>query len=105
MGRGELEGFTVPAINIRGLTYDTARAIFRSAIRKKSGAFIFEIAKSEIGYTGQRPSEYTACCRAAAIREGYRGPVFIQGDHFQINAKKFGSDRAGEVADLKKLIK
>src|SRR5450631_4218883 len=30
-GRGEVHGFTVPAINIRGLTYDFARAIFRVA--------------------------------------------------------------------------
>ena len=105
MGRGEATGFTVPAVNIRGLTYDTARAFFRSAQRNKSGAFIFEIAKSEIGYTGQRPAEYTACCLAAAIKEGYRGPVFIQGDHFQINAKKFVEDRNAEIADLKKLIK
>jgi len=28
-GRGELSGFTVPAINLRSMTYDLARAIFR----------------------------------------------------------------------------
>lgn len=105
MGRGEVGGFTVPAINIRGLTYDTARAIFRSAKKNNAGAFIFEIAKSEISYTEQRPAEYTACCLAAAIKEGHRGPVFIQGDHFQINAKKFTQDRNAEINDLKKLIK
>jgi fructose/tagatose bisphosphate aldolase len=105
MGKGEVKGFTVPAINIRGLTYDTARAIFRSAIKNDSGAFIFEIAKSEIGYTEQRPAEYTACCIAAAIKEGYRGPVFIQGDHFQINAKKFVVNKDAEINDVKKLIK
>ena len=105
MGRQECGGFTVPAVNIRGLTYDTARAIFRSAARNDAGAFIFEIAKSEIGYTGQRPSEYAACCLAAAIKEGHRGPVFLQGDHFQINAGRYAKDRNAEVEDLKKLIK
>ena len=30
-GRGEVHGFTVPAINVRGMAYDTARAIFRTA--------------------------------------------------------------------------
>ena len=105
MGRGECSGFTVPAINIRGLTYDTARAIFRSAMKHDAGSFIFEIAKSEIGYTEQRPAEYTACCLAAAIKEGYRGPVFIQGDHFQINAKKFVANKEAEIADVKKLVK
>ena len=29
---------------------------------------------------------------AAALREGFRGPVFIQGDHFQVNAKKYAVD-------------
>ncbi|MBI5970245.1 MAG: class II fructose-bisphosphate aldolase [Deltaproteobacteria bacterium] len=104
-GRGECGGFTVPAINIRGLTYDTAAAIFRAARKNKAGAFLFEIAKSEIGYTDQRPAEYTACCIAAAVKEGYKGPVFVQGDHFQINAKKFSQDKNAEINDVKKLIK
>ncbi|MEK7679666.1 MAG: aldolase, partial [Deltaproteobacteria bacterium] len=105
MGKGQAAGFTVPAINIRGFTFETARAAFRTAIKKNAGAFIFEIAKSEISYTGQRPSEYAANCLAAAIKEGYRGPVFIQGDHFQINAKKFADNRDAEIDGLKKLIK
>ncbi len=50
MGRN-YPGFTVPAINISGLTYDSARAVFRKALETKAGAFIFEIARSEIGYT------------------------------------------------------
>src|ERR1700755_1660225 len=33
-GRGDVKGFTVPAINVRGMAYDTARAIFRVAIQK-----------------------------------------------------------------------
>ena len=49
--------FTVPAINVRGLSYDTGRSIFRTAIKLKAGAFILEIARSEIGYTEQRPAE------------------------------------------------
>src|SRR6185503_14759588 len=47
-GRGEVHGFTVPAINVRGLSYDTGRSIFRTAKRMKAGAFILEIARSEI---------------------------------------------------------
>ena len=88
MGK-KFPGFTVPAINIRGLTYDTARAVFRTAIKNNSGAFIFEIARSEIGYTKQRPLEYSAVVLAAAVREGYKGPVFIQGDHFQLVRKNY----------------
>ncbi|MGI9078752.1 MAG: class II fructose-bisphosphate aldolase [Gemmatimonadaceae bacterium] len=102
-GRGEVGGFTVPAINVRGMSYDTARAIFRTAVKLDAGAFILEIARSEIAYTDQRPAEYVAVMLAAALREGYRGPVFIQGDHFQVNAKKFVADPTGEVAAVKQL--
>jgi fructose/tagatose bisphosphate aldolase len=77
MGR-EYPGFTVPAINIRGLTYDVAKAIFRRALKQDVGALIFEIARSEIGYTKQRPLEYAAVVLAAAVKEGFQGPVLIQ---------------------------
>jgi fructose/tagatose bisphosphate aldolase len=104
-GRGEVGGFTVPAINVRGMTYDTARSIFRTANKLDAGAFICEIARSEIGYTGQRPAEYVAVIVAAALREGFRGPVFIQGDHFQVNAKKFAVDPKPEVDAVKQLAR
>lgn len=104
MGRAEIGGFTVPAINIRGMTYDVAGALFQAAMKNNAGAFIFEIAKSEIGYTYQQPDEYSTVIIAAAIKEGYRGPVFIQGDHFQVNAKNFKADREKEIDSLKSLI-
>jgi len=104
-GRGEIRGFTVPAINVRGSSYLTGRSIFRTANRIKAGAFILEIARSEIGYTDQRPSEYVAVMIAAALREGFRGPLFIQGDHFQLNAKKWKTDPRTEVDAVKQLVK
>ncbi|MFH0913447.1 MAG: class II fructose-bisphosphate aldolase, partial [Candidatus Omnitrophota bacterium] len=103
-GRGECVGSTVPAINLRSMTYDLSKAIFRVAKKNNSGAFIFEIAKSEMGYTGQPPIEYSSVILAAAIKEGYQGPVFIQGDHFQANAKKFQEDPEKELQGLKALI-
>ena len=102
-GRGEIGGFTVPAINVRGMSYDTARAIFRVANKLNAGAFILEIARSEIVYTAQRPAEYVAVMLAAALREGFRGPVFIQGDHFQVNAKKYHAGAKAEVDAVKAL--
>jgi fructose/tagatose bisphosphate aldolase len=103
IGRGEVtQRFTVPAHNIRGLTYDVCRALFRAAMRNDVGAFIFEIARSEIGYTEQRPAEYAACVLAAAIKEGFSGPVFIQGDHFQASAKKWATEE-GKAAEMKAL--
>src|SRR5579864_6889649 len=106
MGRGEAAGFTVVAINVRAMAYDTARAVVRSAKKLGAGAFIFEIARSEIGYTEQRPHEYAAVVIAAALREGFSGPIFIQGDHVQTNAKKYNSpDREKELDALRALIK
>lgn len=104
-GKGEVSGFTVPAVNIRGITYDFARAMFRVAKRNNVGPFVFEIAKSEMGYTDQRPAEYSACVLAAAVKENYLGPVFIQGDHFQFNAKKFAQDPKKEIESIRSLIK
>src|SRR5262245_16241384 len=106
MGRGEASGFTVPAINIRAMSYDTARAVVRAAKKLNAGALIFEIARSEIGYTEQRPHEYAAVIIGAALREGFNGPVFIQGDHVQANAKKYNSpDRDKELDAVRTLIK
>jgi fructose/tagatose bisphosphate aldolase len=99
-GRKECGGFTVPAINIRGIGYDVARAVFRTALRLKAGAFIFELARSESNYTDQRPGEYAAVMLAAALREGYEGPVFIQGDHYQANAKRFAKDPDSELQGI-----
>jgi fructose/tagatose bisphosphate aldolase len=103
-GRGEFGGFTVPAINLRSMTYDLARKIFRVAKKNNSGAFIFEIARSEVGYTNQRPIEYSSVVLAAAIRESYFGPVFIQGDHFQVNASRFAENPSKEFEGLQALI-
>jgi fructose/tagatose bisphosphate aldolase len=103
-GRGEFGGFTVPAINLRSLTYDLARAIFRVAKKNGSGAFIFEIARSEIGYTDQPPIEFAGVVMAAAVRENYSGPVFIQGDHFQVNAAKFKENPDKEIESLQSLM-
>lgn len=104
-GRGLTGGFTVPAMNIRGMAYDTGRSLFRSAVKLKVGALIQEIARSEIAYTDQRPSEYVAVMMAAALREGFRGPIFIQGDHFQVSAKKFAVDPVTEVNGVKQLAR
>lgn len=103
-GRGECRGFTVPAINVRMLAYDTARTIFRAAKARNAGALLLEIARSEIAYTDQRPAEYVSVMIGAALREGYFLPIFVQGDHCQVNAKKYQADPKAEVGEVKKLI-
>jgi len=104
-GKGLYSGVTVPAINIRGITYHVARAVFRAALKNKVGAFIFEIARSEMGYTRQRPSEYTACILAAAIKERFSGPVFLQGDHFQVNRSKYSAEPEKELNAVSELVR
>jgi|SRR5690606_4603434 len=96
-GQGAWSNRTTPAINIRGMTYDVARAVFRAAHKLNCAQNIFEIARSEIGYTGQRPHEYSSAILAAAIREGHVGPVFIQGDHFQISLSDYKTAPDQEV--------
>ena len=106
-GRGEVEPtrFTVPAINVRAATYLTARQAFAAAVERDAGTVIFEIAKSEMAYTDQRPAEYAAVILAAALRQGWHGPVFLQGDHFQFNATKWASDPEGEMAGIMDLTR
>ncbi len=104
-GKGLYRGITVPAINIRGITYHIARAVFRAAAKDGVGAFIFEIARSEIGYTAQNPGEYATCILAAAVREGFQGPVFIQGDHFQVRRAMYRQNPEEELNDIKELIR
>jgi fructose/tagatose bisphosphate aldolase len=103
--RGEYAGITVPAVNVRGMAYDTARALVRAAKAKNCGAFIFELARSEMGYTEQSCEEYATVVTAASIREGLVGPIFIQGDHYQANAKRYQADAEQEIEGLRKLAR
>ncbi|MFL5687094.1 MAG: class II fructose-bisphosphate aldolase [Chloroflexota bacterium] len=91
-GRGEVHGFTVPAINLRAQTFDMARTVFETAESADVGAVILEIARSEQTYTFQRPIDFATSVLAGAIAANWRGPVFIQGDHYQFNAKKYAAD-------------
>jgi fructose/tagatose bisphosphate aldolase len=105
-GRGDIPPtFTVPAMNLRVLSYDAARIVFQTASAIHAGAFIFEIARSEMGYTDQRPAEYTTNMLAAAITEGYKGPVFIQGDHIQVSASRYAENPDKELQTIKDLIR
>jgi fructose/tagatose bisphosphate aldolase len=103
--REEYDSLTVPAINVRAMAYDFARAIVSSAKRRNVGAFIFELARSEMGYTEQSCEEFATVMMAASIKEGHAGPVFIQGDHYQADAKKYATDPQGVIDGLKKLIR
>jgi fructose/tagatose bisphosphate aldolase len=100
--RGEWGGFTVPAINLRAQTFDMARVVFETAARNDSGAVILELARSEQTYTYQRVFEYATSVLAGAIAAGWHGPVFIQGDHYQFNAKKYAADPEAMTEEIRK---
>jgi fructose/tagatose bisphosphate aldolase len=100
--RGEVSGFTVPAVNLRAQTFDMARTFLGVARQKDVGALIFEIARSEQTYTFQRPQDFATSVLAGAIAAGYEGPVFIQGDHYQFNAKKYAADPEGMTEEIRR---
>src|SRR3954453_8426729 len=91
-GRGEVHGFTVPAVNLRTQVFDMALTMCRAALSKDVGTLIFELARSEQEYTHQRPGEYITSVLAGCIAAGWTGPVFVQGDHYQFNAAKYKAD-------------
>jgi fructose/tagatose bisphosphate aldolase len=100
--RGEVHGFTVPAINIRAQTFDMARMVFDAAEAADVGAVILELARSEQTYTHQRPIDYATAVLAGAIAAGWRHPVFIQGDHYQFNAKKYAADPEAMTEEIRR---
>jgi fructose/tagatose bisphosphate aldolase len=100
--RGDVSGFTVPAINIRAQTFDMARTFYETAARADVGAVIFELARSEQTYTFQRPMDYATSILAGAIAAGWKAPVFIQGDHYQFNARKYATDPEAMTEEIRR---
>jgi fructose/tagatose bisphosphate aldolase len=100
--RGEVSGFTVPAINLRAQTFDMARTFYETAARNEVGAVIFELARSEQTYTYQRPMDYATSVLAGAVAAGWSAPVFIQGDHYQFNARKYAADPEAMTEEIRR---
>ena len=100
--RGEVSGFTVPAINLRAQTFDMARTVYEAAAAADVGAVILELARSEQTYTFQRPIDYATSVLAGAIAASWQGPVFIQGDHYQFNAKKYAADPEAMTEEIRR---
>ena len=84
-GRGDVGGFTVPAINVRMMAYDTARAVFRAAVARNAAAILLEISRSEIAYTDQRPVEYVSVILGAI----FGWVVFAAQRKFELKPRRF----------------
>ena len=100
--REEVGGFTVPAINIRAQTFDMARVAFETASELDVAAVILELARSEQTYTFQRPIDYATACLCGAVAASWQGQVFLQGDHYQFNAKKHAADPEGMTEEIRR---
>lgn len=101
---GPDQQFTVPAFNLRGMSYLTAQAAFEVAQELEVGLFIFELARSEMKYTDQNPRQLVSSILAAALKTKWQGPIFIQGDHYQPKAAAPGQAKAGEKDSVIQLI-
>lgn len=104
IGKSDVTGITVPAMNMRAIAFESARGVFQAMKEQTVGAAIFELSRGEIGFTGQRPHEYATAILCAAIAEGYVGPLFLQGDHFQVSASRYAQDPESEIGAVKDLI-
>lgn len=98
-------GFSVPACNIRTLTYHISYTFHRAMLDHEIGPVAFEIALSEQEYTSQTHKEYASAILAGALKAGYRGPVFLLGDHYQVHAEAFKQDKSAELARLEACIR
>ena len=104
IGKEEVSGFTVPALNVRMFTYDFAHTIFSLMQQSGVGPLVFELAISEQEYTSQPPEEFVSSILAGAIKSGYTGPVFIQGDHYQFKSAAYTKDKGAELNRIKSVI-
>ncbi len=86
LAQRSIEPLTVPAFNVRGLTFDIASAIFTRANELGAAGIMFELAPSEAATGHQSHAQYAALVCAAAASAGYEGPVLLQGDHFSLES-------------------
>jgi len=71
----------IMAANVRIQHY--ARGIMEAA-KETNSAILFEIAKSEVGYTDQSPAEFAEKIIATAEEIGFDTPYALHGDHITI---------------------
>ena len=55
------------------------------AAKELDAALLFEIAKSEVGYTDQQPEEFARVCREVAHEIDFNTPYCIHGDHTTVS--------------------
>ena len=102
-GRGEVGGFTVPAINLRAQTFDMARTIFETADERSTSARSSSRSPAASRPTrSSGPIDFVDERPRRGIAAGWRGPVFLQGDHYQFNAKKYAADPEAMTEEIRR---
>ena len=103
-GRGEVSGFTVPAINLRAQTFDMARTVYEAAKGADVGAVILELARSEQTYTFQRPIDYATAVAGRRDRRRLARPGLHPGRPLPVQRQEVrgrpGGDDRGDPARL-----
>lgn len=108
--RGETPNVTIPAINTRIYTSSIVYSALTAA--KAIGAqhpVIFEIAKSEAGYTGQSYPRFVALAKLGYLMAGAENTnVYLQADHCQVGKdafwKQLDDDQSAGITDTKELL-
>ena len=89
------ENIIVMAANVR--TQLSTRGIMEAA-KELDAAVLFEIAKSEVGYTGQSPQDFYDGITGTAAELDFDTPYAIHGDH--ITVKDDSPEAIGSAKDL-----
>jgi hypothetical protein len=100
--RGQTPTLTLPAISLRVMTYAGGRAAFRAARETGAGALAFNL--DAAAKPAQSPLDYATCLLAAALREGYEGPLFLQANFLHERPMADEPAHSDELERLKELV-
>jgi hypothetical protein len=89
-GEGKYVGAVVPVLTLPGSTYDTARAVFRAALESNARTFV-------LAPSGPDWDAFSARVSAAALREGFAGPLFLATPEITLDAARFGASPEEET--------
>lgn len=87
--RTEYLGKTVPRLAAHGLTYDMARAAFRTMKRSSTAICLFELPVETLPIAESHLQDFCSSVLAAAIKEGFYGPLFLQLGDIRYQADAF----------------
>jgi len=95
--------YVIPSIDISGMTYEMARAVYRARQRTDTGPVIFELNDSDQMADATPLSDYTVSVIAAAIKEQHAengwGPIFLK-RNLKVNIDRSSEELEGKLREL-----